>query len=67
MSTEIEHNKITTLADVNNALRKAVADRDKREILRLYDVAATLDLEAAPDFDFEDYEDLITQGNEILF
>lgn len=48
-------------------LRMAIHNRKRIEILNLYEKANALDLEAVEDLVFDDYNRLVSQGNDIIF
>lgn len=47
-------------------LHRAILSNDKIKITKAYDYAISLNWETAPNELFEEYDDLIEQGNDIL-
>jgi len=58
----------STLTVINEELKKAITERSIAGILQVYDyVEELIDLDNAPEKDFEEYNKLVDQANGILY
>lgn len=59
-------NLFSDIGDYLDALEKAVDDGDKRKILEMYDQAQFWELDSAPEYIGERYDELVEKGNNKL-
>jgi hypothetical protein len=55
------------LTALNDELTKALSNKDKKAILRLYEEAKDIDLDNVSNYIFEAYEELVNKCNDLLY